>query len=207
MRALGISEDCLWRRLFIPCLFIVFWFVWGFFLPFYFFNLNLPLRSFYLLLWWYCMRLVTILRIYYSSYFFGDQRVIVEVIHLIIPRKYSSSQKAFEVSFSCLLLSFPVPEVQEKLGAEAHGKMWWWINIYKNRSMCSKQILVSGDCTYFLWIQIVILTCNFTNLYIQWNNCIETESLPRQERIKSCEMDVKLFNPILNLFITIRLAK
>lgn len=207
MRALGISEDCLWRRLFIPCLFIVHCFLvcLGFFLPFYFFNLNLPLRSFYFD--HFIMRLVTILRIYYSSYFFGDQRVIVEVIHLISPRKYSSSQKAFEVSFSCLLLSFPVPEVQEKLGAEIHGKMWWWINIYKNRSMCSKQILVSGDCTYFLWIQIVILTYNFISLYIQWNNCIETKSLPRQERIKSCEMDVKLFNPILNLFITVRLAK
>ena len=135
--------------------------------------------------------LITILRIYYSSYSFGNQRVTVEVIHLISPRKCSPSQKAFEISFSCLLLSFPAPKFQEKVGAETHGKIWWWINIYKNRSMCSKQILVSSDCTYFLWIQIVIGICNFTNLYIQWNNYMETESSPRRERIKSCEMDVK----------------
>lgn len=80
-------------------------------------NLNLSLQSFNLLLWWYYTYEVdnyteNLLFLLFLS--FGDQRGTVEVIHLISPRKWSPSKTVFELSFSCLLLSFPANKFQKR---------------------------------------------------------------------------------------------
>lgn len=122
------------------------------------------------------MRLITTLRMYHFCYSFDYQGSTVEVTCIISPKKQSPSNKGFERSFlSLLLLSLPATKFQKKMGTETHGKCHGELIFTKHESMCSKQILVSSEYKYKLRIQILMLICKVTNLYIQWKNYVETD--------------------------------